>query len=365
MVARENFGLKVAQIAAVALLIDYTLTVAVQTSAGAAALTAPFPSLANTTDTVAITVGVVLLLAYGNLRGIREAGSYFAVPTYFFILPLALAHRRRLRQGGARHLHAHPAPAPERRSTAGRSARRARAADGAGLHLAAAVLRQRRLGADRARGHLQRGEQSSGPPSPRNARITLVIMSIDPGLPRPRRHRCWPRWTHAVPYAIGHADGGVPGGQVRLRHQARSGTSLLRWSSWRPCSSSTLAANTSFNGLPLPGQLRGRATRYLPRQLTRRGHRLVFSNGILVLTVRRPGARARLPRHRSTAWSRSTPSACSPASPWPGAGMVKHHLDAPGGALAARRSSSTGLGRSCRSSSCSSSPWRSSTRAPG
>jgi amino acid transporter len=88
VVARENFGPKVAQIAAVALLIDYTVTVAVQTAAGTAALTSAFPPL-RLHLTVPITVAVVLFLLYGNLRGIREAGKFFAFPTYFFIFSLA------------------------------------------------------------------------------------------------------------------------------------------------------------------------------------------------------------------------------------------------------------------------------------
>src|ERR1017187_7506807 len=88
VVARDNFGPRIAQIAAVALLIDYTVTVAVQTAAGTANLTSAIPSLANTFDTVAITVGVVLLLLYGNLRGIREAGRFFAVPMYFYVAAL-------------------------------------------------------------------------------------------------------------------------------------------------------------------------------------------------------------------------------------------------------------------------------------
>ena len=111
--ARDNFGPKVAQIAAVALLIDYTVTVAVQTSAGTAALTSAVPSLANTTDTVAITVGVVLLLLYGNLRGIREAGSYFAVPTYFFIVSLASVIVFGLIKEALGHAAPHPAAAAE------------------------------------------------------------------------------------------------------------------------------------------------------------------------------------------------------------------------------------------------------------
>src|ERR1700740_1707047 len=67
VVARDNFGPRIAQIAAVARSSDYTVTVAVQTSAGTAALTSAVPSL--TRFTVEITVAVILLLLYGNLRG--------------------------------------------------------------------------------------------------------------------------------------------------------------------------------------------------------------------------------------------------------------------------------------------------------
>jgi len=83
MVARDNFGPRTAQIAAVALLIDYIVTVAVQTSAGTAALSSAIPGLVP--FTVPFTVGVTLVMLYGNLRGIREAGRIFAFPTYFFV----------------------------------------------------------------------------------------------------------------------------------------------------------------------------------------------------------------------------------------------------------------------------------------
>src|SRR6185437_10352146 len=82
VVARENFGPKVAQIASVALLIDYIVTVAVQTAAGTAAITSLVPALSS--YALAITIGVVVLLAFGNLRGVREAGKAFALPTYLF-----------------------------------------------------------------------------------------------------------------------------------------------------------------------------------------------------------------------------------------------------------------------------------------
>src|ERR1700710_2647726 len=72
VVCRENFGYKTAQIAAVALLIDYIVTVAVQVAAAVAAITSLITSLANYRIEIAIVV--IVLLAYGNLRGIREAG---------------------------------------------------------------------------------------------------------------------------------------------------------------------------------------------------------------------------------------------------------------------------------------------------
>ena len=76
VVARENFGPNVAQVAGMSLLIDYTLTVAVSVAAGVAALTSVFPAL--TPGTVWISSGLVVLIAYVNLRGVREAGRVFA-----------------------------------------------------------------------------------------------------------------------------------------------------------------------------------------------------------------------------------------------------------------------------------------------
>ena len=135
VVARDNFGPKIAQIAAVALLIDYTVTVAVQTSAGTAALTSAVPACAARPPRSPSRSAVVLLLLYGNLRGIREAGSYFAIPTYFFIFSPGLGDRRRLRQGGPGH--AAPDPAAAARPGLRRQDRHAGRglAHGARLHL--------------------------------------------------------------------------------------------------------------------------------------------------------------------------------------------------------------------------------------
>src|SRR6266480_6593490 len=82
VVARENFGPRIAQVCAVALLIDYIVTVAIQTAAGTAAVASAFPSIGP--YKLEITIGVILLMAFGNLRGIKEAGRSFAVPTFLF-----------------------------------------------------------------------------------------------------------------------------------------------------------------------------------------------------------------------------------------------------------------------------------------
>src|SRR5690242_10028404 len=83
MVTRDNFGLLPAQVAGVSLLTDYVLTVAVSTAAGTAALTSAVSSLRP--YSVEISLGFIALIAIGNLKGVRESGKIFAVPTYFFI----------------------------------------------------------------------------------------------------------------------------------------------------------------------------------------------------------------------------------------------------------------------------------------
>ena len=88
IVARENFGPRVAQIAAAALLIDYVVTVAIQCAAGTVAVASALPALGP--YSLEITVGSVLIFCFANLRGFREAGRTFAVPTYWFIAMLTL-----------------------------------------------------------------------------------------------------------------------------------------------------------------------------------------------------------------------------------------------------------------------------------
>ena len=160
VVSRDNFGPNIAQIAGAALLISYTITVAVSVAAGSDAIISAAPALGG--YAVPLSIGFVVILAFGNLRGIREAGRVFAIPTFFFIANMAvlilfgLGARDR---GRAPQGRAEPRDGPPRPRQRGAHSRRL------GLLLAAGV-RQRQLGDDRDRSHLQRGERFPGTPGP-------------------------------------------------------------------------------------------------------------------------------------------------------------------------------------------------------
>ncbi len=320
VVARDNFGPKVAQIAAVALLIDYTVTVAVQTSAGTAALTSAVPSLLPWT--VPITVGVVLVLLYGNLRGIREAGKYFAFPTYFFVLSL----------GGiiiAGYVEKALGKLPTQRIPADHAVLYGHAfgSPGNGLLMGLAfiaLLRSFANGGSSLTG-LEAISNSVGAfrkPESQNARITLVAMStvlafLVFGV------TMLARWTHAVPYAAGSPT--VVSQVVRdvaghgpIFYIVQIATLLILYT----------GGNTSFNGFPfLASFVAGDS--FLPRQLTRRGHRLAFSSGIVVLTV---VALALILAFRANVDSLVALYAIGVFTGFSmaGSGMVKHHLTARG-----------------------------------
>ena len=275
VVARDNFGPKVAQIAAVALMIDYTVTVAVQTSAGTAALTSAVPSLVPWT--VPITVGVVLLLLYGNLRGIREAGKYFAFPTYFFVLSLAAVIVTGYVKAALGDLHPEKLPATHLLYMHQFGSR------GSGLLMGLAfisLLRSFANGGSSLTGleAISNGVSAFRQPEAKNARVTLVAMSsvlafLVFGV------TMLARWTHAVPYATGSPT--VLSQEVRavaghgvVFYVVQIATLLILYT----------GGNTSFNGFPyLASFVAG--DKFLPRQLSRRGHRLAFSSGIIVLAV--------------------------------------------------------------------------------
>jgi len=283
VVARENFGPKIAQIAAVALLIDYVVTVAVQISAGTAAVVSAFPSLG--VFHLEITVGVILLMCYGNLRGIKEAGRIFAVPTYLFsgavILMIVVGLIREvLGQLHPYDPHALPHHYPIGAGTTGiiqfamiLTLLRAFANGGASLTGIEAVSDA--VGAFR-------------PPEGVNARQVLVAEGCILGF-----LVAGISWlahvTHATPRTPGYPTvlaqeaqkvfgSGFAGHGLFLLIQAA--TALILYT----------GGNTSFNGFPfLASYVAGDA--FLPRWLLKRGHRLVFSNAIIALTIGGAGDR--------------------------------------------------------------------------
>ena len=159
VVARDNFGPRVAQIAAVALLIDYVVTVAVQVAAGTAAVASAVPRLEHPDADHADLDRIVILMCYGNLRGIREAGRAFAVPTYLFSGVVIIMIIVGPGPGDARR-PAGSAPCARYRASTARAGTTTAALIAFATDLrAAAGVRQRRLVADRHRGRLQRGER--------------------------------------------------------------------------------------------------------------------------------------------------------------------------------------------------------------
>ena len=276
VVSRENFGLTVAQVAAMALLIDYTLTVAVSVAAGVAALTSVFPSL--TGATTGIAVALVALIAYGNLRGVREAGRVFAFPTYFFVANMAVLLAVGTVRALAGSLHA-------------RSIHVAGAVpmghQGAGLLYGASLfilLRSFASGGSALTGTeaISNSVSVFRRPEARNARITMIAMSLILGS-LVLGVSSLAAVVHPVPYATGTPTvvaqiaksvyGTSAGGNVLFVLLQASTMFIL-----------VLAANTSFTGFPYLASFAAEDS-YLPRQLTKRGHRLVFSTGIGLLTV--------------------------------------------------------------------------------
>ncbi len=276
MVTRDNFGLLPAQVAGVSLLTDYVLTVAVSTAAGTDALTSAVPALAP--YNVVIALGFVALIAYGNLRGVKESGKLFALPTYFFIAIMLLMLVMGAAKAMAGDLH------PASLDTTGQVPF-AHDALGAGLFFGAGlwiVLKAFASGGAAVTGveAISNGVTAFRKPEWVNARRTLVIMGATLGTLFIGLSALATK-VHPIPYVegtptvisqVGKAvfGGGTVGHLLFIGLQA--GTMLIL----------VLAANTSFADFPRLASFHA-GDAFMPKQLTKRGHRLVFSNGVLAL----------------------------------------------------------------------------------
>ena len=281
VVARENFGPRVAQVAAVALLIDYVVTVAVQTAAGSAAIVSAFPALSRIPVIgpkilLVISVVAILFMCLGNLRGIREAGRIFALPTYLFavsVIAMIVAGVVRELAGDLPHVQTGA-------GTVGIGSHSGLIAFGAIYIMARAFAN----GGSSLTGieAVSNAVSALRPPEGRNARQILamqgaIVACLIAGI-------SWlAHLTHATPYTAGFPTvlaqeaglvfGHTLAGQVMFYFLQAATAAIL-----------FTGGNTSFTGFPFLASFVAEDS-FLPRWLTRRGHRLVFSNGIVLLAA--------------------------------------------------------------------------------
>ena len=277
VVARENFGPRIAQICAVALLIDYVVTVAVQIAAGTAAVASAFPAVGP--YKLEICVGVVFIMCYGNLRGIKEAGRAFAIPTYLFAGSVILM----IVVGLIREALGHLAPV-DPHALHGTYTIGAGTAGIFSFVMIFTLLRAFANGGASLTG-IEAVSDAVGafhPPEGVNARRVLITEGVILGV-----LVAGIGWlahaTHATPYVAGYPTvlaqeaqrvfGSTFAGQA-LFYLLQAATMLILYT----------GGNTSFNGFPfLTSYVAGDS--FLPRWLLKRGHRLVFSNAIVLLTI--------------------------------------------------------------------------------
>jgi amino acid transporter len=260
IVSKDNLGEPAGLVAGAALLIDYVLTVAVSVAAGIAALTSAVPGLFPYRPW--LCVAAVVAVALANLRGIRESGKIFAAPTYLFIGSLGVL----IIYGGLGAVFDFLPEAPYQRHPPG--------LEGVGLFL---FLRAFASGCTALTGveAVSDGVPAFKPPEAHNARIVLTVLGVilivlflgitflayDFGI--------GPRHEETVISQLArHVFGG---GAIYYEIQAVTMMILL------------LAANTSFADFPRLSFFLAR-DRFIPRQFATQGDRLVFSNGILILS---------------------------------------------------------------------------------
>jgi amino acid transporter len=274
-VTTTNFSSRVGMTVASALMVDYTLTVAVSVSSGMANLASAFPAL-NSHLTLICAV-VVAAIAVLNLRGVRESGTGFAIPTYCFIGVVMLM----IVWGGVKlatghHLHAETA------SYAIRST-----GTFAGFGLMFLILRAFSSGCTALTGveAISNGVPAFKAPKSKNAATTLALLG---GI----AVTMFGGVTALALVSHVHAGNlvGTPAGYVQPTVIAQVGRAVFGFSSplfyilqLFTALILVLAANTAFNGFPVLASILAKDG-YLPRQLHTRGDRLAFSNGILLLS---------------------------------------------------------------------------------
>src|SRR6266567_3034094 len=273
MVSRDNLGPVFASICGAALLIDYVLTVAVSVSAGTAALASAIEPIGNWR--VELSVAFIVLLMWGNLRGIREAGKIFAVPTYLYILSLGgvvVYGIWRVAFGHAGPISYDPA------SSVGLVGPEGGVVTAVSLFL---ILHAFSAGTTALTGveAIADGVPAFKKPEARNAQRTLLVMALIMaflflGI------TFLARQLEVQPYESGNPT--LVAQIARYVLGPGIGRTIFLFVQIATLAILVLAANTAFNGFPVLAYFAADDA-LLPRQLRKRGHRLVYSNGILLL----------------------------------------------------------------------------------
>ena len=281
VVSRENLGTGPSLVAAGSMLTDYVLTVAVSISAGVAAITSAVPELRG--HRVGLGLGLILLITLANLRGLKEAGTIFAAPTYLYVLSLGGLIVYGLFRSFTGSLD--PLPVNE--------AALAEFTPGSGVLAGVtvfALMRAFSSGAVALTGveAISIAVPAFKKPAAKNAAKTLVAMVTILGVfffgISVLAHRLRPTLSadETILSILGDAVFGR-GSLAYIVLQASTAAILI------------LAANTAYTAFPTMCSIIARDG-YLPRQLFNRGDRLVFSNGILVLALAAAGLLDRLRR---------------------------------------------------------------------
>lgn len=268
-VSYANLGESAALIAASALLVDYVMTVVVSVVAGVIAVTSASPGLHE--HAVALSVGMTALIALANLRGVKESGRAFAIPTYAFIASVGLLFVTamwRATHGGI----------PEA-STAGQHLEQT--AHVGGIFTLLLVLRAFASGCTALTGveAISNGVPAFRKPKSANAAATLMIMgaiaiTMFSGITALALHLKARAQPDGEPSVISQLAASVFGEHAPMFYVFQASTAAVL----------ILAANTAYNGFPLLASLVAQQG-FLPRQLHNRGDRLVFSNGIVMLSA--------------------------------------------------------------------------------
>ncbi|CAB4905692.1 unannotated protein [freshwater metagenome] len=273
IVARDNFGPTTSIVAAVALMLDYIVTVAIQSAAGVAAIISTFPSLHP--GKIYMTLGVIVLLTYGNLRGVKEAGKSFALPTYLFVGAMGVVFLT-----GLYRVFTNNMPQLDTNLPGAVAVGQAQ-----GLLTFSAIfilLRAFANGGSSLTGleAISDGVALFKTPEAANAKRTLVVMSSILGT-LVLGVSWFAQRIHAMPYESGTptvisqiakvALGDGPAGKAFFIF-VQAATMLILFA----------GANTTYSAFPILCNFVANDG-YLPHQLSKRGHRLAFSNGIIFL----------------------------------------------------------------------------------